>query len=54
MAHVAPAKRKAIPMPAKYLTANWQTGFEAGGHVQRKLRLTFINVAVPQAASLTD
>ena len=54
MAHVAPAKRNAISMRAKCLTANWQTGFEAGDHVQRKLRLTFTNVAVPQAASLAD
>ncbi|HEX4665931.1 MAG TPA: hypothetical protein VH207_04975 [Chthoniobacterales bacterium] len=50
MTQLAPAKRNVIPTPAKLLTANWQTGLEAGGHVQRKLRLTFTKVAAAQAA----
>ena len=50
MAHMAPAKHNPMPVHAKPLTANWQTGLEAGGHVQRKLRLAFTNVAIPQPA----
>ena len=30
---------KRMPTYPKRLTANWQFGLEAGGHVQRKLRL---------------
>jgi hypothetical protein len=45
LAHV---KRAAMPTPAKQLTANWQNGLEAGGHVQRKLRLVFANVVAHQ------
>jgi hypothetical protein len=46
MAHMAPVKPAPVPAPAKRLTATWQHGLEAGGHVQRKLRLVFTNVAV--------
>jgi hypothetical protein len=37
----ARVNRHAIRPNAKRLTANWQSGFETGGHVQRKLRLVF-------------
>src|SRR3954471_11252567 len=37
MTHMAPATHNAMPVHAKPLTANWQTGLGAGGHVQRKL-----------------
>ena len=43
-AHLVPIKRRAITPDAKQLTAQWQTGFESGGLVQRKLRLGFLNV----------
>jgi hypothetical protein len=41
MPRMTPAKRRATPLHAKRLTAIWQSGFERGGHVQRKLRLVF-------------
>lgn len=41
MPRMTPAKRRATPLHAKRLTANWQSGFETSGHVQRKLRLVF-------------
>ena len=41
MPRMTPAKRRATPAHAKRLTANWQSGFETGGQVQRKLRLVF-------------
>jgi hypothetical protein len=34
---------------AKRLTANWQNGLEAGNQVQRKLRLTFTDLAAASA-----
>lgn len=34
-------KRAPLPAPAKQLTANWQSGFETSGHLQRKLHLVF-------------
>ena len=34
-------KHAPLPPPAKHLTANWQSGFETGGPLQRKLRLVF-------------
>ena len=36
---------------AKRLTANWQTGLEAGNQVQRKLHLAFTNVAAHDPAT---
>ena len=41
MPRMTPAKRRATPPRAKPVTAIWQSGFETGGHVQRKLRLIF-------------
>jgi hypothetical protein len=40
----------APPFAAKPLTATWQNGFEVGGHVQRKLRLTLTNLSALQPA----
>ena len=40
IAHMALVKRGAMPN-TKPLTAIWQSGFETGGYVQRKLRLVF-------------
>jgi hypothetical protein len=37
----APVNRHAIRVHAKRVAAIWQSGFETGGHVQRKLRLVF-------------
>ena len=37
----SPVNRHAIRARAKRVTAIWQSGFETGGHVQRKLRLVF-------------
>ena len=48
MPRMTPAKRRATPAHAKRLTANWQSGFETGGHVQRKLRLVFTMAAHQQ------
>lgn len=48
MPRMTPAKRRATPPHAKRLTANWQSGFETGGHVQRKLRLVFTMAAHQQ------
>jgi hypothetical protein len=45
LAHV---KRAPMPTSAKQLTATWHNGLEAGGHVQRKLRLVFTNVVAHQ------
>lgn len=40
-----------VPQPsATPFTATWQNGFEVGGHVQRKLRLTLANLTTPQPA----
>ena len=36
---------------AKRLTANWQNGLEAGNQVQRKLHLTFTDLAAHQPAT---
>jgi GTP cyclohydrolase FolE2 len=47
-AHLVPVKRPAPTARAKQLSANWQNGFESGGQVQRKLRLTFTDVAARQ------
>jgi hypothetical protein len=49
-AHLVPVKRPVIAAGAKQLSAHWQNGFEAGGHVQRKLRLTLANLAGHQPA----
>jgi hypothetical protein len=49
-AHLVPMKRPVIAARAKQLTANWQNGFEAGGHMQRKLRLTLGNRLAHQPA----
>jgi hypothetical protein len=38
---LAPLKRAPVLAPAKRVTAIWQSGFETGGHVQRKRRLVF-------------
>ena len=48
MAHMVPPKRLTIPSGQEKATANWQNGLESGGHVQRKLRLTFTNGAALQ------
>jgi hypothetical protein len=48
MPRMTPAKRRSTPAHAKRLTANWQSGFETGGHVQRKLRLAFTMAAHQQ------
>ena len=45
IAYTTSVKRAAVPPAVKRLTANWQNGLEAGGRVQRKLRLGFTNVA---------
>jgi hypothetical protein len=44
------ARRRNEPVSAnaKRLAANWQNRLEAGGYVQRKLRLAFTNVAAHQ------
>ena len=47
-AHLVPVKRPALTARARQFTANWQDGFESGGQVQRKLRLTFTAVAARQ------
>jgi hypothetical protein len=49
-AHLAPSKRPALPVRAKQFTVSWQNGFESGGQVQRKLRLT-LNSTAPQPAN---
>jgi hypothetical protein len=41
IAHTTSVKRAAVPPAVKRVTAIWQSGFETGGHVQRKLRLVF-------------
>lgn len=46
---MVPVKRAAIAPRGKQFTANWQNGFESGGRVQRKLRLTLADMA-PQHA----
>ena len=46
----ARVERAPMQMAGKRLTANWQDGLESGGHVQRKLRLAFTNVAANQPA----
>ncbi|HEY3660279.1 MAG TPA: hypothetical protein VGK91_03530 [Candidatus Udaeobacter sp.] len=51
IAHMAPVKRRSMPAHSKRLTGNWQTGFESGAHVQRKLRLGFTNVAALPATN---
>jgi hypothetical protein len=48
MPRMTPAKRHATPAHAKRVTAIWQSGFETGGHVQRKLRLVFTMAAHQQ------
>ena len=48
MPRMTPAKRRATPAHAKRFTASWQSGFETGGHVQRKLRLVFTMAAHQQ------
>jgi hypothetical protein len=47
------ARRRNEPVSAKArrLTANWQSGFESGTHVQRKLRLAFMNGAAQVPAN---
>lgn len=50
-AHLLPMKRRAITSDVKRLSAHWQTGFESGGLVQRKLRLGFVNVLGQQRAN---
>ena len=50
-AHLVPVNRPAPTARAKQLSANWQNGFESGGQVQRKLRLTFTNAAAQQPAN---
>ena len=45
---LAQVKHAPLPAPAKQLTANWQSGFETGAHVQRKLRLVFTMAAHQQ------
>jgi hypothetical protein len=42
---IAQTKRQAISQAGKRLTAIWQNGVESAGHVQRKLRLTSMNVS---------
>jgi hypothetical protein len=44
-AHLVPVKLPAPTARARQLSANWQSGLEFGGHVQRKLRLTFPDAA---------
>ena len=46
----APVNHHAIRAQSKRLMANWQTGFESGNHLQRKLRLGFTNVAAHHSA----
>ena len=48
MPRMTPAKRRATPPHAKHLTAIWQSGFETGCHVQRKLRFVFTVAAHQQ------
>ena len=43
--HLSAVKRAAIGVPTRQFTANWQSGFESGDHIQRKVRLTFADVA---------
>ena len=50
MPRMTAARRRATPPHAKHLTAIWQSGFETGGHVQGKLRLTFTNALAPKPA----
>lgn len=44
-AHLIPVKRPVSTAQERQLSANWQSGLESGGHVQRKLRLTFPDAA---------
>jgi hypothetical protein len=39
-----------MPAHEKPLMAIWQTGLEAGSHVQRKLRVTLTNAVAAQPA----
>ena len=50
-AHLVSVKRPAPTARAKQLSASWQNGFESGGQVQRKLRLTFANAVAQQPAN---
>jgi NAD(P)H-dependent flavin oxidoreductase YrpB (nitropropane dioxygenase family) len=50
MSHTVPTKRNAMPAHEKPLMAIWQTGLEAGGHMQRKLRVTLTNTVAAQPA----
>jgi hypothetical protein len=47
---LATAKRAATPAHRRRLTANWHSGLEVGGQVQRKLRLALTNVAARHPA----
>jgi hypothetical protein len=51
IANLARPNRSAIATQPKRLTANWQNGFESGGHVQRKLRFGFNSVPAQPPAN---